>query len=345
MGKEAAIIFLFLSFYSIEILVAVAATSPLNSSTDEHSLLAIKSHIIASDPNNILASNWSVGTDFCTWIGITCSQKHLRVTKLILFTRGLQGTIAKEIGKLSFLTNLNLAQNNLSGSIPSSLGDLKALIELDLSSNRLSGEIPLFLGQLSNLEYLGLTFSSLDGTMFEDHFAKLSKLSDLRLSSLKFKVKLDWVPPFQLRRLVLKSCDIGGQFPQWVQMQKELEYLEMNNCSISDTLSKSLYNSKNLTSLYLSNNHIQGPIPNNISQMLPFLNYLFLDQNRINGSLPDSLCGLKYLLLMDLSKNNLSGYIPECLGNLQYLLYMKPATYNGCPRDKSASTPMKYEDL
>ncbi|KAL3848743.1 hypothetical protein ACJIZ3_010625 [Penstemon smallii] len=326
MGKEAAaIIFLFLSFYSLEIFVAAAATSPLNSSTDdEHSLLAIKSHIITSDPNNILASNWSVGTDFCTWIGVTCSRKHPRVTELDLYNMGLQGTIAKEIGNLSFLTILILANNNLSGSIPSSLGNLTKLELLDLSYTRLSGEIPLSLGQLSNLEYLDIYHSFLDCTvMFEDHFSNLSKLSTLVVSSLKFKLRLDWVPPFQLRQLALVSCDIGGQFPQWVQMQKELEYLQIENCSISDTLSNSIYNSKNLTALYLPNNHIQGPIPNNISRMLPILDVLYLEKNHINGSLPDSLCEIKSLQVMDLSENHLSGNIPGCFGNLQGLEFMK----------------------
>ncbi|KAL3848742.1 hypothetical protein ACJIZ3_010624 [Penstemon smallii] len=324
MGKEAAaIIFLFLSFYSLEIFVAAAATSPLNSSTDEHSLLAIKSHIITYDPNNILASNWSLGTDFCTWIGVTCSRKHLRVTWLDLSNMGLQGTIAKEIGNLSFLRMLVLANNKLSGTIPSSVGDLRKLELLDLSSNRLSGGVPLSLGQLSNLKYLYLSFSSLDGTVFEDHFAKLEKLSWLSLNSIKFKVKLDWVPPFQLEQLALISCDIGGQFPQWVRTQKELMILTMENCSISDTLSNFLNNFQNLTALYLPNNHIQGPLPKNISQMLPFLESFILDQNRINESLPDSLCEMKSLEFMDFSRNHLSGNLPGCLGNLHNLISMK----------------------
>ncbi|KAK4487068.1 hypothetical protein RD792_006383, partial [Penstemon davidsonii] len=235
----------------------------------------------------------------------------------------INGTIPNSLGKLSALTMLGLSSNNLSGTIPSSLGDLRELISLHLSFTGLSGGIPLPLGQLSNLEHLDLRYNSLDGTVFEDHFAKLSKLSELVVGSLKFKVKLDWVPPFQLQWLTLESCDIGGQFPQWVQMQKELEFLSMENCSISDTLSNSINNFKNLTYLHLSNNHIQGPIPNNISQMVPSLQYLYLDQNSINGFLPDSLCEMKSLVYMDLSRNHLSGNIPGCLGNLHNLMAMK----------------------
>ncbi|KAK4486923.1 hypothetical protein RD792_006233 [Penstemon davidsonii] len=235
----------------------------------------------------------------------------------------INGTIPNSLEKLSALTMLDLGKNNLSGSIPSFLGDLRELTTLDLSSNRLSGGIPLSLGQLSNLEYLDISSSSLEGTVFEDHLAKLSKLSMLGISSSKFKMKLDWVPPFQLQMLFLQSCDIGGHFPLWVQMQKELQDLILENCSISDTLSDSLHNYKNLIVLHLNNNHIQGPIPNNISQMLPSLEALVLEQNRINGSLPDSLCEMKSLLFMDLSENHISGNLPECLGNLHDLMTMK----------------------
>ncbi|KAL2529058.1 putative LRR receptor-like serine/threonine-protein kinase [Forsythia ovata] len=39
---------------------------------------AFKSQI-TSDPNKILAKNWSQGTSFCNWIGITCGTRHQRV--------------------------------------------------------------------------------------------------------------------------------------------------------------------------------------------------------------------------------------------------------------------------
>ncbi|KAK4487065.1 hypothetical protein RD792_006380 [Penstemon davidsonii] len=241
---------------------------------------------------------------------------------LVLANNNLSGSIPSSVGDLRKLELLDLSNNNLFGSIPSSLGDLRELEELDLSNNQL-GPIPSWLGNLSALKELYLGQLSNLGTFYEDHFANLSKLSTLVVSPFKFKVKLDWVPPFQLRHLTLFSCDIGGQFPQWVQMQKELEHLSIKNCSISDTLSNSLNNLKNLNYLDLSNNHIQGPIPNNISQMLPFLERLYLDKNSINGSLPDSLCEIKSLQLMDLSRNHLSGNLPECLGKIHDLMAMR----------------------
>ncbi|KAK4487066.1 hypothetical protein RD792_006381 [Penstemon davidsonii] len=122
----------------------------------------------------------------------------------------INGTIPNSLGKLSALRVLGL--NDLFGSIPSSLGDLRELEQLDLSNNQL-GPIPSWIGNLSALKELSLgqlsnhvSSSSLDGTVSEDHFAKLSKLSFLDVRSLKFKVKLDWVPPFQLQVLELEFC-------------------------------------------------------------------------------------------------------------------------------------------
>ncbi|KAK4487008.1 hypothetical protein RD792_006323 [Penstemon davidsonii] len=129
MGKQALIFMIYLGalIYLMQICIA----------TDEQSLLAIKAHI--TDPNNILATNWSQGTSFCTWIGVTCSRRHPRVTALNLFNMSLEGTVAKEIGNLSFLTYLNIRNNSFSGAIPIEIGNLRRLRVLQMSFNQLGG--------------------------------------------------------------------------------------------------------------------------------------------------------------------------------------------------------------
>ncbi|KAK4487069.1 hypothetical protein RD792_006384 [Penstemon davidsonii] len=259
----------------------------------------------------------------------------------------INGTIPNSLGKLSALRVLGLANNNLSGSIPSSVGDLRKLELLDLSNNNLFGSIPSSLGDLRELEELDLSNNQLGP--IPSWLGNLSALKELYLGQLSnHLVKIQSEIGLGASFSTLMSCDIGGQFPQWVQMQKELKYLYMPNCSISDTLSNFLNNFKNLTALYLPNNHIQGPIPNNISQMLPFLESLYLDQNRINGSLPDSLCEIKYLQLMDLSRNHLSGNLPECLGNLHDLMAMRLSSneISGViPNSISGAYSLKYLNL
>ncbi|XP_051136981.1 receptor-like protein EIX2 [Andrographis paniculata] len=268
--------------------------------------------------------------------------KVKKITNLDLSRSNISGQIPESLGNLSFLRGLIMRDNKLVGPIPSSIGKLKVLWVLDLSSNRLSGEIPISFGQLSNLESLDISHNSFNGTISEVHFVNLSKLEKLYLSNnlINFKFGCSWVPSFQLTELNMASSNVGGQIPRWLQSQMALSQLDLSNCNISETLPKWLGN-MNLVELDLSKNHIYGTIPNlsssltsldlsdniinhlpsNIDLLLPYLEYLLLARNSINGSLPDSLCNMSDLTLLVLSMNGFSGYLPDCWQD-SYLSYL-----------------------
>ncbi|XP_028099585.1 receptor-like protein EIX2 [Camellia sinensis] len=167
-------------------------------------------------------------------------------------------------------------EKNLIGVIPPSLGNLSALRILDLSYNKLNGTIPVSVGQLSNLKILDLSFNSLEGIVLsETHFANLSMLDELRTSFafLTLKVKSDWIPPFQLKYILMGSFRVGIQFPQCLQTQKKVVELDLSNTSISGTLPKWLLDMP-LWTLDLSHNHISGTIKVDLSH------------NYISGPLP-----------------------------------------------------------
>ena len=64
--------------------------------------------------------------------------------------------------------------------------------------------------------------------------------------------------------------------------------------------------------LDLGDNRFSGPIPYWLGQQLQMLS---LRKNQFNGSLPQSLCDITNIQLLDLSENNLSGRIFKCLKN------------------------------
>jgi hypothetical protein len=79
-------------------------------------------------------------------------------------------------------------------------------------------------------------------------------------------------------------------------------------------------NLKNIFYLDVSENNLSGEIPRTISDCLT-LQYLYLQGNSFQGTLPPSWASLRGLQYLDLSRNNLSGSIPKDLQNLS-LLYL-----------------------
>ena len=190
----------------------------------------------------------------------------------------------------------------------------------------ITGSIPNLIGNLSNLYSLNLRNNQLSGTLTEQHFWKLSNLNDLDIDSNSFRldVSSNWTPPFQLRNLFMGSCHIGPTFQAWLQSQKDLQYLDLSNASISSSIPNWFWNiSSNLKYIILSHNQLQGQLPNsNIGEFLPNLLFLSLSGNRITGTIPNSIGHLSSLEVIDFSSNNLTGSIPSTINNCSSLIVL-----------------------
>ncbi|PWA55869.1 disease resistance family protein / LRR family protein [Artemisia annua] len=186
--------------------------------------------------------------------------------RLILNSNRLSGKIPPSLGGLSSLREMDLSINQLNGSIPESIGQLSMLGYIDFSGNQLSGSIPESIGQLSMLENLYLRNNSLVGVVSEIHFTKLNNLTYLSLSDnslLTFNASPHWIPPFQLKYFVASSCNIGPNFPNWLQTQTDqLQVLALSNSSIRDRIPEWFENiTFHITYLDLSDNQIGGKLP------------------------------------------------------------------------------------
>ncbi|RVW76051.1 Receptor-like protein 12 [Vitis vinifera] len=222
------------------------------------------------------------------------------------------------------LNELHLSYNQLTGQIPEYIGNLSSLTSLSLNANRLNGTLPSSLWLLSNLELLFIGNNSLADTISEVHVNKLSKLKHFGMSSasLIFKVKSNWVPAFQLEGLWMSTCQIGPNFPTWLQTQTSLRYLDISKSGIVDIAPKWFWKwaSHNDLSIDLSDNQISG----NLSGVLLNNTYidlrsncfmaLHLHNNSLSGDIPPSLRNCKSLGLLDLGGNKLSGNLPSWMG-------------------------------
>ncbi|XP_016651502.1 PREDICTED: LRR receptor-like serine/threonine-protein kinase GSO1 [Prunus mume] len=261
----------------------------------------------------------------------------------------LTGKLPDSLGYLKSLRYLKLSVNSFQGSMPKSIGNLTSLEEFNLGWNQMSGIIPESLWELSSLVSLHIFGNTWEGAITEAHFAKLGGLRDVSIGndspniSLVFNISSDWIPPFKLRSLYIRSCQLGPKFPTWLRNQTELTNVVLRNSRISDTtpdwfwqlvlqldvldiaynqLSGRVPNSLRFSydSLVdLSSNRYEGPLPLWSSN----ITVLYLSDNLFSGPIPHNIGQvMPHLTHLDISRNSLSGSIPLSFGNLSQLTTM-----------------------
>ncbi|XP_015881592.4 receptor-like protein EIX2 isoform X1 [Ziziphus jujuba] len=246
----------------------------------------------------------------------------------------LIGNLPEWLGGLKNLVVLSLSSNSLYGPIPTSFGILKQnLTLLKLNENELNGTLPESLGQLSELSTLDVSSNKLTGVVTEAHFLKLKKLSYLDLSSNSFKLNVssNWVPPFQVSSLSMRSCHLGPSFPVWLKSQKQVNFLDFSNASLSGSIPYWFWEfSYSLSRLNLSFNQLAGQLPSRLefgalgfpSQVIHLTGAVVdFSSNNFSGSIPKP-SGIN---ILDLSKNKLSGNIPN---NISQSLVFLSIGYN-----------------
>ncbi|CAB9508487.1 Leucine Rich Repeat [Seminavis robusta] len=170
---------------------------------------------------------------------VVSNAMHLRSLKLSSRRSGTVMSIPSEIGNLTELKRLDLADWNLHGTIPDQLGKLEKLTSLALSGNSVSGTIPPALLGLKNLGHLYFRFNQLQGTLPPALFSKLS----------------------HLRFIFINDNMFSGNVPTEVGQLSDLRTLELQNTNISGILPTEILMLENLTSLVVTDTSLSGSIP------------------------------------------------------------------------------------
>ncbi|KAH0708119.1 hypothetical protein KY290_009624 [Solanum tuberosum] len=244
-----------------------------------------------------------------------------RIEYLVLYGNSLNGTIPPGMLSLPSLNTIVLSNNHLSGP----LEDFKAnsLRWIYLEGNQLQGHLPHSIQNLVNLTSLYLSFNNFSGFVDVSFFSNFKQLWYLSLSYNNISLTNDnnVTLPESLTTLELAACEV-----------KELEFLR---------------SAKKLWQLDLSNNKIQGRIPDwawsnwmssldtlNMSHNmltsvdsipLQSLDTIDLRSNLLQGSLPIPSNSTRFFFI---SHNNLSEEIPSSICNLTSLIMLDLATNN-----------------
>ncbi|KAK6138290.1 LOW QUALITY PROTEIN: hypothetical protein DH2020_027981 [Rehmannia glutinosa] len=224
----------------------------------------------------------------------------------------LSGHLTHQFGEFESLRTFDLRTNSLSGVIPNNLGNLSSLEYLNLGSNKLTGNLPESVGQLSNLKYLSIEDNMLEGIVTETHFAHLSNLIELSASRNNLTLKVinpNWIPPFKLTSLQLRSWNLGSGsgILLWIETQKNnMNDLDLSKTGISGNVPSWFWN---IRFLNISHNQLHGKIPNINGPKHGFsslVQFVYLSSNKFSGPLPR--VG-NTVIELDLSNNSFSGGI------------------------------------
>ncbi|KOM41223.1 hypothetical protein LR48_Vigan04g142100 [Vigna angularis] len=282
------------------------------SQIDKLSLLAFSGNISTSPPFPSL--NWSDSLDCCAWEGITCDG-DLRVTHLLLPSRGLTGFISPSLTNLSSLSHLNLSHNRLSGGLQHQLYSLLShLVVLDLSYNHLSGELPPFGIDNSGKNSSGAAIQELDlSNNFFNGTLPNSLLENLAAAAAGGS----------LVSLTVSNNSFIGHIPTSLfcindRNSSSLRFLDYSSNDFDGAIQLGLGACSKLERFRASFNFLSGPILSDLFDVVS-LTEISLPLNRLTRTIGDGIVGLTNLTVLELYSNHFTGFIPREIGKLSKL--------------------------
>ncbi|XVF78748.1 hypothetical protein PTKIN_Ptkin14bG0160700 [Pterospermum kingtungense] len=232
----------------------------------------------------------------------------------------LEVEIPEEIGNLFHLEILSAANMSLTGQIPASIFNISSLNVVDFSLNSVSGNLPPFIN-VPKLERFSVWENNLSGNIPNS----ISNASMLKFIELSVNYFSGLIPNTlgslrHLERLGLAVSDnaLNGILPTYFgNLSTSLQRFYASACELGGYIPLEVGNLSNMLLLELRNNKIIGSIPTTI-RGLRNIQALSLGDNELHGN----ICSLERLYQLGLNFNKLCGPIPTCLGNLTSLRYL-----------------------
>ncbi|KAG5572375.1 hypothetical protein H5410_062141 [Solanum commersonii] len=211
------------------------------------------------------------------------------------------------------LQKLQLSFVNFPHNLPESIGYLTSLRYLYLQNCNLRGPIPESLSKLTRIEDLYLQYNSLNGTIPSGIFS-LPSLSRLVLSNNHFSGQFEDFNSNSLNLIDLSNNQLQGHLPNSIQNLVNLTDLDIsfNNFHVDASLFSDL---KQISYLSLSYNtidekEVNSTLPESLEYLLLAaceLSNLDLSNNRLQGRIPDwAWSNWMSLITLNISHNKLA---------------------------------------
>ncbi|CAL9007013.1 unnamed protein product [Prunus brigantina] len=237
------------------------------------------------------------------------------------------------IGSLTNLRYLDLSWTYFGGKFPSQVGNLTNLVYLDLSGNRFTNVENLnWLPLLLSLRYLDLSFANLSNVFdWPEAVNKLPELTNLTLHYCDLPSPILSTLSYINSSKSLASVDLSfnhlstSSIFLWLSnYNTSLVHLDLSFNQLAGSIPDVFGNMSSLAHLDLYSNQLEGGDPYSFARLCS-LHYLDLSSNNLNGQLFKfvqilfSTCAQNSLEELYLFENDLAGSLPESIGLMSKL--------------------------
>jgi Leucine-rich repeat (LRR) protein len=241
----------------------------------------------------------------------------------------MDGPLPLSLSRLTSMEELMMDKNDFSGDITTVFQSMPLLQFLFLGDNQLKATMDdRFLSSNPNLTQIDISINNMVGVLPQHFFDGLS-MPNLQMLDLHDNILSGVLPENVprndvLRFVALNENSITGSIPiSWTQNLTNLYHLDLSSNQLEGPMTPEIGDMTNLQFLALGDNPFDvGPIPPSFANLTKMQEFSVMITNR-QGGIPDFIgSSWSELRLLDLNENELQGFIPDSLGNLKQLEFL-----------------------